>query len=1325
MSTEYPVRLLTLGQLALRDAAGQDLLPPDASKPLALLAYLAAAPARHASRERLIDLFWGDSTADHGRSSLRQALYRLREAIGNDTIYSEGSDLQLGEALTTDRDDFLAAMDRGEVNEAIAVYVGPFIRDFVSRGTAQFEQWCDLERERLHDLFTSAVERAGERALSAGQHHLAAELAQRVLQDHPLDERGWRLRLQAEQLSGSSIHLATSIAELRRLFAAEGWQPQSRTLQLIDALERPRAMAADDDPHGTLEGDLVGRGSVMATLYRVWRGVATRNGAHVHVTGKAGLGKSRVMSDFAVRLGAERARVITVGAYPRQRFVPGALLAAVITPLAKLPSAKGISTESARILVALQPAAAPYFGTSPASDEVDVPVVAMGEALHELFEAATDDGPVCLILDDAHWWDDDSRHRLESAIERLQHRPIMVISASRPGRGEISTALTTARIELDVWQREDVVGLLDSLGSCDDPAALEELATALCRATEGVPLLVIEALRLGIDRSHIALVNRQWRFPQLTEFIALLQPGELLRERAAILTPVQRHLLLVTWLLETEITRDDLHALDHAIDDSAVVELERLGFLLPGGGGWKVAHDSIGEALEASGTVASIRDAHRDAGLLLLARGDHPLMLRQAACHGIDAGDPALLSQVASTWVRRRRRDGATQSAGQLVAEVLPTGSPAAQIRELARRLPPDIRRTPWSGRRLAPIWAIAGALAVIGGTWLGSRPLPPDTTLGILGTAPGFQERQLSLRHDSWDDLVRGVVTPVVAASNARWPFASSTAMTSTPVADPGGTRWLFSQITPTDNGLSELVLVHDRVAKVIAPAHGDDVNPSWSPDGRFAVFSTMRWAALPDGGFDLAILEVATGKVRQLTATADGDISPKWSPAGSRIGFIRQSLRPGPDSLCWRSINGENGACRTINAAVIQELAGWVDGKTVLVTTSVTTACEWQLIDVDTGNTQRIRSESSCAPSLSPDGSWVAWSNHHTATSSGTAKFRVASLRGSRNERAVDISTLAGSDATLYWIGSWSRPSISHISLRYGSDTIDLHSSYRLRLGAVDANGKAMDIVGPVVDWRSSDARVAPVDSAGTVWPRAIGTVVVSATAGGWRADSVRLVVARIAPVRLLDEQWGDTALTRWLHWGTPDSRVVNAADGSAALFVNGDGEYTSGVYSRLRIPVTRGAALDLEIETPITRSKWQFLQLGLLDARVVTPSGPNGHGCSFKYPSSEGALGIHRFSFTGGGGLLDGSLDNGQRYRIRVQLFPDGTCGIAINDVPAGRGPTGVTSRDSVSVVLGGQTVLSPLLIRRATLWSGVPTDVAWDRPPLIGAAQGNHF
>src|SRR3989449_211836 len=77
-----------------------------AAKNLALLAYLALEPGSH-SRESLAALLWGESPEQAARASLRQALRRLRAAVGDDLRIGHGT-VELRGPVECDVTAFLA-----------------------------------------------------------------------------------------------------------------------------------------------------------------------------------------------------------------------------------------------------------------------------------------------------------------------------------------------------------------------------------------------------------------------------------------------------------------------------------------------------------------------------------------------------------------------------------------------------------------------------------------------------------------------------------------------------------------------------------------------------------------------------------------------------------------------------------------------------------------------------------------------------------------------------------------------------------------------------------------------------------------------------------------------------------------------------------------------------------------------------------------------------------------------------------------------------------------------------------------------------------------
>jgi Tol biopolymer transport system component len=69
-------------------------------------------------------------------------------------------------------------------------------------------------------------------------------------------------------------------------------------------------------------------------------------------------------------------------------------------------------------------------------------------------------------------------------------------------------------------------------------------------------------------------------------------------------------------------------------------------------------------------------------------------------------------------------------------------------------------------------------------------------------------------------------------------------------------------------------------------------DLQPAWSPDGKWIVFSRRT----THGNTDLAVIRSSGGRVRLLTRTTKFfEYFPAWSPDGRRIAYKRDSQGPG----------------------------------------------------------------------------------------------------------------------------------------------------------------------------------------------------------------------------------------------------------------------------------------------------------------------------------------------------------------------------------------------------------------------------------------------
>jgi DNA-binding SARP family transcriptional activator/tetratricopeptide (TPR) repeat protein len=163
------LRLEMLGGLSLR--ADAEPRRTTQRRRIALLALLAAAGERGLSRDKLQAYLWPESPAENARHALEQLLYALRRQFGDDVVLGTNPVALNPKVIESDTDDFQRAFEQGALEEAVALYRGPFLDGFFLSDAPEFERWADAERGRLAQSCMRALEslarRDAERAPAA------------------------------------------------------------------------------------------------------------------------------------------------------------------------------------------------------------------------------------------------------------------------------------------------------------------------------------------------------------------------------------------------------------------------------------------------------------------------------------------------------------------------------------------------------------------------------------------------------------------------------------------------------------------------------------------------------------------------------------------------------------------------------------------------------------------------------------------------------------------------------------------------------------------------------------------------------------------------------------------------------------------------------------------------------------------------------------------------------------------------------------------------------------------------------------------------------
>lgn len=226
----------------------------------ALLAYLAVESHLSHRRESLAGLLWPEYTEASARQNLSQALYRLRNAIGDNiaerpfltitphTIsFSSSADrwldtkafVELTEGCATHSDPGPEICNHclQKLQQALSIYRDDFLHGFSLEDSPEFENWLLLQREQFRLMAIKAVGTLARCHDQRGEYEKSAALAQRWLKMDPWDEGAHRQMMRALAGGGQRALALRHYEKCCRILQEElGVEPSDRTTDLYEEL---------------------------------------------------------------------------------------------------------------------------------------------------------------------------------------------------------------------------------------------------------------------------------------------------------------------------------------------------------------------------------------------------------------------------------------------------------------------------------------------------------------------------------------------------------------------------------------------------------------------------------------------------------------------------------------------------------------------------------------------------------------------------------------------------------------------------------------------------------------------------------------------------------------------------------------------------------------------------------------------------------------------------------------------------------------------------------------------------------------------------------
>jgi DNA-binding SARP family transcriptional activator len=590
------LRLRGAGEFVSAAGAVVTLEPKDAL----LLAYLAAEGPT--PRSRLAAMLWPEVDEARARGNLRQRLLRLRRATGVELVAGNPvATLAAGVAHDLD--------DNAEVLAALA-----------PEQAGGFAEWMQVQRERRLRARIDRLDAACTQAQAEGDLAAALEHARALLALDPLSEHAHRRVMTLHYLRGDVAAALAAYEHCRQTLDRELAARPSRETETLRATFGNALAAASAPPARRVVPPtvlrpprLVGREAEWAALQAAWEAAQI-----AAVLGEAGMGKTRLVTDFARAHGAAAIvsarpgdeRIVYAVATRLLRQLPRQTVLALDAPLRK---------ELARLLPELGEAA-------PISTEAERARFYNAVAAALAAAAARLDA---VVVDDLHFAD-------EASVELLQYlaadsRLHWLFAARGAEIGpHVQSWLASVRgkpgsvvLELAPLSLPQLAELIDSLGV--DGLSGAEHAQALLRATGGNPLFVLETIRTWFTQGGH---GEPVRLPVAASV------GGIMQRRIGRLSPEAVRLARCAAVAGQDFSAElaahvlGVRTLDLA---DAWAELEAAQVFRDGA----FAHDLIHEAVLASVPPPIARELHGEIAAFLAQRAIAPARL---ADHWLAAG---------------------------------------------------------------------------------------------------------------------------------------------------------------------------------------------------------------------------------------------------------------------------------------------------------------------------------------------------------------------------------------------------------------------------------------------------------------------------------------------------------------------------------------------------------------------------------------------------------------------------------------------------------------------------------------------------------------
>ena len=208
-------------------------LPLPRRKQRALLAALLLRPGETVPVDRLVDQLWGGRAPATAVGSLQNLVSQLRRILGDGVIVTRQPGYTFAQPKElVDLWEFERLLAAGRPREALALWRGPALADLDG------EPLAEAEAPRLEDRRLLAWEGLFERDLAAGRGGELVTDLERLVAEHPRDERFVAQLMRALYQGGRQADALEAFRRTRATLDEQGIEPSPGLRELYTSILR-------------------------------------------------------------------------------------------------------------------------------------------------------------------------------------------------------------------------------------------------------------------------------------------------------------------------------------------------------------------------------------------------------------------------------------------------------------------------------------------------------------------------------------------------------------------------------------------------------------------------------------------------------------------------------------------------------------------------------------------------------------------------------------------------------------------------------------------------------------------------------------------------------------------------------------------------------------------------------------------------------------------------------------------------------------------------------------------------------------------------------